>query len=80
MIAVVIAVVIVVAVMVVVPIMVAPCPRVFQVATAAFCLAAVFTMLALGVMQFVFGFANPVFAFSVVIAIKRPRGNRPAQE
>jgi hypothetical protein len=71
---------VVIAVMVVVPITVAPCPRVFQVATAVFCLAAVFTMLALGIMQLVLRIADSFFALSVVIAVKRPRGNCPAQE
>lgn len=72
---------------VVIPVMVpiavmAACPRVFQITTLVLCLAAMVTVLALGVMQLSFGFADLLFALSViiVIAVKRPRGNHSAQE
>jgi hypothetical protein len=69
-------------IVIVVPIMVAPCPRIFQITTAALCLAAVFTVLALRIMQLGFGFADLLFAPSVVIviAVHRPCGNCSAQE
>ena len=70
-----------VAVMVMVAVaVVAPCPRIFQITTPALRLAAVFTMLALRIMQLLLRIAESLFALSVVIAIKRPRGNYPAQE
>jgi len=74
------AIMVVIMIVVVVPIAVAACSRIFQVATAALCLAAVFTVLALRIMQLLLRIAEPLFALSVVIAIKRPRGNYPAQE
>jgi hypothetical protein len=77
---VVIMIVVVIVVVIVVPIPVAACPRVFQIATAALRLAAVFTVLALRIMQLLLRIAEPLFALSVVIAIQRPRGNYPAQE
>src|SRR5579871_1545974 len=60
----------------------APRPHVFQIATAALRLAAVFTVLPFRIVQFSFGIADLLFAPSViiVIAIQRPRGNRSAQE
>ena len=69
-------------IVIVVPIMVATCPRIFQIATAALRLAAVFSVLALGVMQLGFGFTDLLFAPSVVIviAVHRSRGYGPAQE
>jgi len=67
-------------IVIVVPIVVAPCPRIFQVATATLRLAAVFTVLAFRIVQFVFRIADLLFAPSVVIAIKRPCGNHSAQE
>jgi hypothetical protein len=74
------AIMVVIMIVVVVPIAVAACSRIFQVATAALCLAAVFTVLALRIMQLPLRIAESLFALSVVIAIKRPRGNYPAQE
>jgi hypothetical protein len=71
--------VIMIVVMVPVSVM-APCPRVFQVAALAFRLAAVLTMFALRIMQLMFRIADSFFAPSVVIAIKRPRGNYSAKE
>jgi hypothetical protein len=67
---------------VVFPISVAPRPHVFQIAALVLCLAAMFTMFALGVMQLGFGFTDLLFALSiiVVIAVKRPCGNNSAQE
>ena len=70
----------VVVMMIVVPIMVTSCPRIFQVATAALRLAAVFTVLALGIMQFALRIADSLFALSVIIAVYRPCGNCSAQE
>jgi hypothetical protein len=69
-------------IVIVVPIMVAPCPRIFQIAALVLSLAAMFSVLALGVMQFGFGFTDLLFASSViiVIAVHRPRGNCSAQE
>jgi hypothetical protein len=73
---------IVVMIVIMVPIMVASCPRIFQITTAALRLAAVFTVLALRIMQLGFGFADLLFAPSVVIviAVHRPRWNCAAQE
>jgi hypothetical protein len=67
-------------IVVMVPSAMAPCPYIFQIAALALSLAAMFTMLALGVMQLGFGFANLVLAPSVIITIKRPCGNHSAQE
>jgi len=69
-------------IVIVVPIMVTSRPRIFQVATAALRLAAVFTVLALRIMQLGFGFADLLFTPSViiVIAVHRSRGNCSAQE
>jgi hypothetical protein len=69
-------------IVIVVPIVVATCPRIFQVTTAALRLAAMVPVFALGVMQLGFGFTDLLFAFSViiVIAVHRPRGNGSAQE
>jgi hypothetical protein len=58
---------------------VAPCPHVFQIAALVLCLAAMLTMFALGIMQLGFGFADLLFALSV-ITINRPCGNHSAQE
>jgi hypothetical protein len=57
-------------------------PRVFQVPTAALCLAAVFPMFALRIVQFALRCADSVFALPVIIVITvhRPRGNRSAQK
>jgi hypothetical protein len=73
--------VVVVVIVVTVPAM-APCPHVFQVTASVLRLAAVFSMLALRVMQLALGIADLLFAPSViiVIAIQRPRGNRSTQE
>jgi len=65
---------------IVVPVAMAPCPHVFQVTTAALRLAAVFTMLALRIVQFPLRIADSLLALSVIIAIKRPRGDRRAQD
>jgi hypothetical protein len=73
-------VVIMIMIVVVVPVAVAACSRIFQVAAAALCLAAVFTVLALRIVQLPLRIAESLFAPSVVIAIKRPRGNYPAHE
>jgi hypothetical protein len=69
-------------IVIVVPIVVATCPRIFQVTTAALRLAAVFTVLAFRIVQFVFRIADLLFAPSVVIviAVHRSRGNGPAQK
>jgi hypothetical protein len=67
-------------IVVMVPITVAPCSYIFQIATAALSLAAMFTMLALCVMQLGFGFTDLLFAPSVIIVIKPPCGNHSAQE
>lgn len=67
-------------VVVVVPITMATCPRVFEVTTAAFGLPAVFPVLAFRIVQFVFRIADPLLAFSVIIAIQRPCGYGSAQE
>jgi len=69
-------------IVIVVPIVVAPCPCIFQVAAAALRLAAVFTMLAFRIMQFVFRIADLLFAPSViiVIAVHRSRWYGSAQE
>jgi hypothetical protein len=72
---------IVVSVMVMVPISaMASCPRVFQITTAALRLAAVFTVLAFRIVQLLLRIADSLLAFPVVIAVKRSRGNGPAQE
>jgi hypothetical protein len=73
---------IMVVIVIVVPIAMATCPRVFQVATAALRLAAVFTMLAFRIVQLALGIADLLYALSVVvmIAVKRPCWNRSAQE
>jgi hypothetical protein len=55
-------------------------PRIFQVTAAAFRLTAVLTMFAFRVMQLLLRTAYSLFALFVVIAIKRPRRNCPAQE
>jgi hypothetical protein len=70
---------IMVAVMIPVSVM-ASCPRVFQITTAALCLAAMFTVLAFRIMQLLLRVADSLLAFSIVIAVKRSRGNGPAQE
>jgi uncharacterized membrane protein len=72
-------------IVVMIPIMVAvsamaPCPHVFQVTTAALRLAAVFTVLAFGVMQFSLRITDLLLAFSIVITVYRPRGDRSAQK
>jgi hypothetical protein len=73
--------VIVVPVVVVVPIVVAATfPRLFQFVAFLFGLPAVFTVLAFGVVQLVLRIADSLFALSVVIAVKSPYGNGPAQE
>jgi hypothetical protein len=71
---------VVVMIVVVVPIAMAACPNVFQIAALVLCLAAVFSVLALCVMQLGFGFTDLLFAPSVIIPINGPRGNRAAQE
>jgi hypothetical protein len=74
--------VIVVLVVVVVPILVmaAVFPHLFEFVAFLFRLTAVFTVLAFGVVQLVFRVADSLFALSVVIAVKGPDGNGPAQE
>jgi hypothetical protein len=75
--------VIVVVIPIVVPVSVmAPCPRIFQVTTAAFRLATVLPVLAFSIVQFALGIANLVLAPSVIIMItvKTPCGNHSAQE
>lgn len=67
-------------IVVVVPIAMAPCPNVFQITPLVFCLAAVFSVLALGVMQLGFGFTDLLFAPFVIVTIYGPRGDRSAQE
>jgi hypothetical protein len=69
-------------IVIMVSIAVAPCPHVFQIAALVLSLAAMFSVLALGVVQFGFGFADLLFASSVivVIAVHRSRGNCSAQE
>src|SRR5579864_9547134 len=67
-------------IVIVVPIAVAPRPHVFQITTAALRLAAVFTVLALRVVQLALCIAYLLFAPSVVVTVYRPRGNRSAQE
>jgi hypothetical protein len=65
-----------------VPIMVAPCPRIFQVATAVLRLAAVLTMLAFRIVQLALRIADLLFAPSVIIvvAVHCSRWNCSAQE
>jgi hypothetical protein len=58
----------------------APFARFFQIVAAGLRLAAVFTVLALGIVQFALRIADSLFALSVVIAVKRPRGNHSAQK
>jgi hypothetical protein len=70
---------IMVAVMIPVSVM-ASCPRIFQITAAALRLAAVFTVLAFRIMQLLLRAADSLLAFSIVIAVKRSRGNGPAQE
>src|SRR5436305_11227827 len=72
---------------VVIPVMVpiavmAACPRIFQVTTAALRLSAVLTMFAFRLVQLVLRTTNLVLAPSVIIMIpvERPRWNRPSQE
>jgi len=60
--------------------MMAPFTRFFQIVAAGLRLAAVFTVLALGIMQFALRIADSLFALSVVIAVYRPCGNCSAQE
>jgi hypothetical protein len=69
-------------IVIVVPIMVATCSRAFQIAALALSLTAMFPVFAFCVMQLGFGFADLLFAFSViiVIAVHRPCGNGSAQE
>jgi hypothetical protein len=73
---------VVIMIVVMVSITVAPCPRIFQVATAALRLAAVVPVLAFRILQLALGIADLLFALSVVvmIAVKRPCWNRSAQE
>jgi hypothetical protein len=73
--------VIVVPIMVVVPVSaMASCPRIFQITAAALRLATMFTVLAFRIMQLLLRIADSLLAFSIVIAVKRSRGNSPAQE
>jgi hypothetical protein len=60
----------------------APLARFFQVVAAGLRLTAVFTVLALGIVQSALRVADSLLALSVVIvvAVQRPRGNRSAQE
>jgi hypothetical protein len=58
----------------------APCPRVFQVTPLVLCLATVFPVLALCIVQLLFGFLHLPFAFIIAIAVHRTRGNHSAQE
>jgi hypothetical protein len=60
----------------------APFACFFQVMAAGLCLAAVFTVLALGIAQSALGIADSLLALSVVVvvAVQRPRGERSAQE
>src|SRR6478735_3008714 len=64
-----------------VPVM-APLARFFQIVAAGLCLAAVFAVLALRIVQSALRVANSLLALSVivVVAIQRPRGHRSAQE
>jgi hypothetical protein len=74
-----IVVVVMIAVMVAV---VAPSSCIFQVAAAALRLTAVFPVLAFRILQLALGIVDLLFALSVVIviAVKRPCGNRSAQK
>jgi hypothetical protein len=67
-------------IVIMVPIAVAPCPSVFQVTTLALCLAAVFPMLALRIMQLAFGITDLLLASFVIVAGNGPYRNRSAQE
>jgi hypothetical protein len=58
----------------------APRPHIFQITTAASCLAAVFTMFAFRIMQFALGIADLLLTPSVIIAVERSCGNRSAKE
>src|SRR5215831_12626087 len=60
----------------------APFARFFQVVAAGLCLAAVFTVLALGILQPALRIADSLLALSVIIvvAVQRPRGECSAQE
>jgi hypothetical protein len=55
-------------------------PRLFQIAAPVLGLAAAFTVLANGLLQLIFRVADPLLALSVVVAVKRLRGNGAAQE
>jgi hypothetical protein len=59
---------------------VAPFTRFFQIVAAGLRLAAMLTMLTFGIVQLALRIANPFFALSFVIAIKRSRGDHSAQE
>jgi hypothetical protein len=71
----------VIPIVIAVPVM-APLARFFQVMAACLRLAAVFTVLALGLAQSALRVADSLLAPSVavVVAVQRPRGNCPAQE
>lgn len=67
-------------IVVMVPITMAPFTRFFQIVAAGLRLAAVLTVLALGIVQLALRIADSLFALSIVIGIKRSRGNHSAQE
>jgi hypothetical protein len=60
----------------------APFARFLQIVAAGLRLAAVFSMLALGIVQPALRITDSLLAFSVIvmIAVQRPRGHRTAQE
>jgi CBS-domain-containing membrane protein len=65
---------------VVVPITMTTRPRCFHITPTALCLPAVLTVLALGIVQFAFRIADTLFAFAVVITVKRLYGNCTAEK
>jgi hypothetical protein len=60
--------------------MMAPFARFFQIVAAGLCLAAVFTVLALGIVQLALRVADSLLALSVIIAVYRSCRDGSAQE
>lgn len=67
-------------VVIVVAVSVATCPRCFHIAATALRLAAVLTVLAFCIVHLVFGFADPLLAFAVIITVKRLYGDGSSQK
>ena len=69
-----------VVIVVVIAVSMATCPLGFKIATPALSLAAVLTVFTFSIVHLVFGFADSLLAFTVVIAVKRLHRDGPSQE